>query len=83
MRGQEKRARSTQGEKIYDDVIDITGVTDFGVSLEALNSGQTPIPPQGLASISRSRAARAVACRGASTGPTTSTRAPTAAVPRI
>lgn len=36
-----------QGEKIYEYVIDITGVTDFGVSMEALNSGQTPIPPQG------------------------------------
>jgi len=36
-----------RGEKIYDYVIDITGLTDFGVSLEAIMSGAEPIPPQG------------------------------------
>lgn len=36
-----------QGEKIYEYVVDITGVTDFGVTFEAIQSGQAPIPPQG------------------------------------
>lgn len=36
-----------QGEKIYEYVVDIVGVTDFGVSMEAILSGEVPIPPQG------------------------------------
>ena len=36
-----------RGEKIYEYVIAITGVTDFGVTMEAILSGQAPIPPQG------------------------------------
>ncbi|HEX5379130.1 MAG TPA: DUF3237 family protein [Phenylobacterium sp.] len=36
-----------RGEKIYEYTIAITGVTDFGVSLEAILAGQAPIPPQG------------------------------------
>lgn len=36
-----------QGEKIYEYVIEITGVTDFGASLEAISTGEAPIPPQG------------------------------------
>jgi hypothetical protein len=36
------------GEKIYEYVIDVTGVTDYGIPLDAILSGQTPIPPQGV-----------------------------------
>lgn len=36
------------GEKIYEYDLDITGVTDYGVSLEAILAGQETIPPQGL-----------------------------------
>lgn len=36
-----------QGEKIYEYVVDITGATDFGVSLEDLTTGKAAIPPQG------------------------------------
>lgn len=36
-----------KGEKIYEYDLDITGMTDYGISLEAILSGQTPIPPQG------------------------------------
>jgi hypothetical protein len=35
------------GEKIYEYDLTITGVTDFGVTLEAILSGQSPVPPQG------------------------------------
>ena len=37
-----------KGEKIYDYEIDITGVTDYGLTMEAVLSGQVPIPPQGV-----------------------------------
>ncbi len=36
------------GEKIYEYDLDITGVTDYGISLEAVLAGQEKIPPQGL-----------------------------------
>ena len=36
-----------KGEKIYEYDLDITGVTDFGVSLDAILSGKEAIPPQG------------------------------------
>ena len=36
-----------RGEKIYEYDLDITGVTDFGVSMEAIVSGQEKIPLQG------------------------------------
>jgi len=36
-----------KGEKIYEYDLDITGVTDFGISLEAILSGKEAIPPQG------------------------------------
>ncbi len=36
-----------QGEKIYEYVVDITGVTDFGSNMAAISAGQEPIPPQG------------------------------------
>ena len=35
------------GEKIYEYDLDITGATDFGVSLEAILSGKEAVPPQG------------------------------------
>ena len=35
------------GEKIYEYDLDITGVTDFGMSLDAILSGKEAIPPQG------------------------------------
>jgi Protein of unknown function (DUF3237) len=37
-----------QGEKIYAYDVDVTGVTDFGVSLDAILSGKVPVPPQGV-----------------------------------
>ena len=37
-----------RGEKIYEYTLDVTGMTDFGITLEAILSGQTPIPPQGV-----------------------------------
>jgi hypothetical protein len=36
-----------KGEKIYEYDLDITGVTDYGITLEAILSGQTKVPPQG------------------------------------
>ncbi len=36
-----------KGEKVYEYDVDITGMTDYGISLEAILSGQQPIPPQG------------------------------------
>jgi hypothetical protein len=36
-----------KGEKIYEYDLDITGMTDYGIPLEAILSGQTPIPPHG------------------------------------
>lgn len=36
-----------RGEKIYAYDLDITGVTDYGVSMEAILVGQEKIPPQG------------------------------------
>ena len=35
------------GEKIYEYDLDITGVTDYGVSMEAILAGKEKIPPQG------------------------------------
>ena len=36
-----------RGEKIYEYDLDVTGVTDYGVTLEAILSGQARVPPQG------------------------------------
>jgi hypothetical protein len=36
-----------RGEKIYEYDAVITGVTDFGVALDAILDGRQPIPPQG------------------------------------
>jgi hypothetical protein len=35
------------GEKIYEYDLDITGVTDYGVTLEATLAGKEKVPPQG------------------------------------
>lgn len=37
-----------RGEKIYEYELDVIGVTDYGVSLDAVLSGQVRIPPQGI-----------------------------------
>ncbi len=36
-----------RGEKIYAYDLDVTGVTDYGLSLDAILSGKGKIPPQG------------------------------------
>lgn len=35
------------GEKIYEYDVDVTGVTDFGIALEKILSGEAKVPPQG------------------------------------
>ncbi len=35
------------GEKIYEYDLDVTRVTDYGVTLQAILSGQAAVPPQG------------------------------------
>ena len=37
-----------RGEKIYEYDLDVTGITDYGVSLDAILSGKGQVPPQGL-----------------------------------
>ena len=36
-----------RGEKIYEYDLDITGVTDHGVSLQSIMPGEQKVPPQG------------------------------------
>lgn len=36
------------GEKIFELNFDVTGVTDCGITLDAVLSGQTAVPPQGI-----------------------------------
>ena len=36
-----------RGEKVYECDFDVTGVTDFGIALDAILSGKEKIPPQG------------------------------------
>ena len=36
-----------RGEKIYEYDLDVTGLTDYGVSLEAILTGKGKVPPQG------------------------------------
>jgi hypothetical protein len=36
-----------RGEKVYEMDLDLTGVTDFGVSMDAITSGKEAIPLQG------------------------------------
>jgi hypothetical protein len=35
------------GEKIYEYDLDVTGMTDYSVTLQTILSGQASIPPQG------------------------------------
>ena len=37
-----------RGEKIYEYDLDVTGMTDYGVSLDAILSGEKEIPAQGV-----------------------------------
>lgn len=37
-----------KGEKIYEYDLDVTGMTDYGVSLEAILTGKEMVPPQGV-----------------------------------
>jgi len=37
-----------RGEKIYEYDLNVTGLTDYGVSLEAILSGKEKVPPQGV-----------------------------------
>jgi len=37
-----------KGEKIYEYDLDVLGVTDYGLSLDAILSGEAPVPPQGV-----------------------------------
>ncbi|WP_333684549.1 DUF3237 family protein [Pontibaca methylaminivorans] len=37
-----------RGEKISEFSLETTGITDCGVTLEAVLSGQVPVPPQGI-----------------------------------
>jgi hypothetical protein len=37
-----------KGEKIYEYDLDVTGMTDCGVTLQAILSGQANVPPQGV-----------------------------------
>jgi hypothetical protein len=36
------------GEKMYEYDLNVTGMTDFGVTLQDILSGQTQVPPQGV-----------------------------------
>lgn len=36
-----------KGEKIYEYDLNITGMTDYGITLQSILSGQSKIPPQG------------------------------------
>jgi hypothetical protein len=36
-----------RGEKIYEYDLDVTGVTDYGVSLDGILTGKEQVPPQG------------------------------------
>lgn len=35
------------GEKIYEYDLDVAGMTDYGVTLQAILSGEASVPPQG------------------------------------
>lgn len=37
-----------RGEKIYEYDLDVKGVTDYGVTLQAILTGKEKVPPQGL-----------------------------------
>ncbi len=37
-----------KGEKIYEYDLDVSGITDYGVGLDAILSGKEKLPPQGV-----------------------------------
>lgn len=37
-----------RGEKIYEYDLDVTGMTDYGISLDAILTGAAQVPPQGI-----------------------------------
>lgn len=37
-----------RGEKIYEYDLDVTGMTDYGVTLDAVLTGTVQVPPQGI-----------------------------------
>jgi len=39
-----------KGEKIYEYEFDLTGVTDYGVTMDAILAGKEAVPLQGAAS---------------------------------
>lgn len=39
--------QTMRGEKVYECEFNVTGVTDYGVTLDALLSGDEKVPPQG------------------------------------
>lgn len=43
----EKPMVTMNGTKIYEYDLKITGVTDYGLALQSIVSGQSPVPPQG------------------------------------
>lgn len=51
-----------RGDKIYEYDLDVTGVTDSGVTLQGILSGQEGVPPQG---VRMDRAALQAGWRGA------------------
>jgi len=36
-----------KGEKLYECDLNVTGMTDFGVAMQSIVSGDSPVPPQG------------------------------------
>src|SRR5271169_5903319 len=70
---------SMRGEKIYEYDLDIKGVTDYGVSMDAILSGKEKVPPRELASTSRLMDPVRVACRAERAASITCGCAPTAA----
>jgi hypothetical protein len=40
-------AQEMRGEKIYEANLDITGVIDYGVTMDAIQSGKEKVPLQG------------------------------------
>ena len=59
-----------RGEKIYEVELDLTGVTDYGVSLDAILAGQEAIPLHGARSTLRSPGGTRAASRDARTAST-------------
>lgn len=41
------KAQAMCGEKIYEVNLEITGVTDYGVTMDAILGGKEKVPPQG------------------------------------